>query len=329
MFKKSLVALALLLPFQLAYAEDPQPTDLVHHYLEKMSTAVHQLNFEGTFIYRVGEHIQGVKVIHGNSEKGEFERMVTLNGPHREIIRQNGTVKCQLKDDTAFLVQQAEYANPFNLNSPEKIKILKANYDVEMGGRDRVAGLSVQRINVIPKDEYRFGYRLWIADEDNHMLLRSEMVDEKGAPLEQVMFTSLKMLDSLHPALNPVIELGDDVAYVQKEQKSIIDKNYQSRWVITQIPPGYLQEMVRGYRMPQKKNKIEHHLFSDGFSSVSVFLEDSDKKPEIGTFINKRKGSVTFVSQFYDDFRVTVVGEVPHVTAKLIAASVERSGVQR
>ena len=258
-------------------------------------------------------------------EQGEFEQMVTLNGPRREIIRENGTVKCQLKEDTAFMVQQAEYATPFEITSPEQLKQLKQHYKVELGGRDRVADMPVQRINVKPKDQYRFGYHLWIADQNNHMLLRAEMVDEHGTPLEQVMFTSLKLMNHLPEELTSVVNQQSEFTFVKESNNPKVDNNYQQRWVVTSMPPGFEQELARDYKMPEKQVMVEHQLFSDGFSSVSVFIEDSDKANK-GNIQTRRAGPVTFVSKFYDDCRVTVVGEVPHVTAKLIATSTKRAG---
>ncbi len=324
---------SLFLVFLLCHAplmaQDEKTIKQIHHYLEQMSTPVPNLNFEGNFVYRVGEQLQGVRVVHGFTKNGVIERMMTLNGPHREIIRDNGVVKCQLKEDTAFMVQQAEYATPFKLDSPEKIALLEKLYELDLGGRDRVAGLNVQRINVIPKDRYRFGYRLWIADENNHMLLRSEMVDEQGKPLEQVMFTSLKFLDQPPESLLAVADIGDNVAYINKKsRKTSLDSNYQTRWVINEIPPGYQRELARGVMMPEKQKMIEHQLYSDGFSSVSVFFEPSDQQSRITQDEIKRIGPVTFVSKNYDGFHVTVVGEVPRMTANLIADSVSFVGDQ-
>jgi len=47
-------------------------------------------------------------------------------------------------------------------------------------------------VSVMPKDDYRYGYRLSV-DDDTGFLLKSELLDRHGAPLEQIVYTALQL----------------------------------------------------------------------------------------------------------------------------------------
>src|SRR5262249_58600043 len=47
-------------------------------------------------------------------------------------------------------------------------------------------------IAVSPKDEYRYGYQLWI-DESTGMPLKSQLIDAHGQVIEQIVFASLTL----------------------------------------------------------------------------------------------------------------------------------------
>ena len=47
-------------------------------------------------------------------------------------------------------------------------------------------------ITVTPKDEFRYGYRLWI-DESTAMPLKTQLCDAHGHVIEQIVFASLTL----------------------------------------------------------------------------------------------------------------------------------------
>ena len=57
-------------------------------------------------------------------------------------------------------------------------------------------GHAAQKILVTPKDQYRFGYRLWL-DENTAMPLKTQLCDSRGQVIEQILFARLDMPDSI------------------------------------------------------------------------------------------------------------------------------------
>ena len=55
-----------------------------------------------------------------------------------------------------------------------------------------VLGRPARVIAVNPKDQYRFGYRLWL-DEKTSMPLKTQLCDSRGQVIEQILFARLDM----------------------------------------------------------------------------------------------------------------------------------------
>ncbi len=70
-------------------------------------------------------------------------------------------------------------------------------YDLKEVTKTRLVGRDTHLITVTPKDEYRYGYRLWI-DETTAMPLKTQLCDSRGRVIEQVVFASLT-LSSIFP----------------------------------------------------------------------------------------------------------------------------------
>lgn len=93
-------------------------------------------------------------------------------------------------------------------------------------------------------------------------------------------------------------------------------------WRVTRVPAGFEPGMQRHHKMAMSKMPVEHFLFSDGLSSVSVYIEKKmNHKNLIG---GSTMGAVNAYGREVGDFHITVVGEVPQVTVKMMGDSVER-----
>ena len=51
-------------------------------------------------------------------------------------------------------------------------------------------------IAVNPKDQFRFGYRLWL-DEKTAMPLKTQLCDSRGQVIEQIFFARLEMPENI------------------------------------------------------------------------------------------------------------------------------------
>ena len=91
----------------------------------------------------------------------EFEKLVNLDGPAREVIRSNGEVRCYYPDAKVVRVEPRTFRNAFPSLSPQQQAALADYYDFRMAERGRVAGIETQAWVFEPKDGLRYGHKFW------------------------------------------------------------------------------------------------------------------------------------------------------------------------
>jgi sigma-E factor negative regulatory protein RseB len=67
---------------------------------------------------------------------------------------------------------------------------------------------------------------------------------------------------------------------------------------------------------------VEHLVYSDGLAMVSIYVEKLDKQPDIVVGASNFGGINTY-AVYTSGYQITAVGEVPKITVKLMADSVE------
>jgi sigma-E factor negative regulatory protein RseB len=317
-----LFALGLLFPLS-ALAESPQEAG---DWLSRMSRAAHTLNYEGTFVYEHQGTMQSMKVFHGADEQGERERLVTLDGAPREVIRDNDKVTCILPDDKAVLVDATGPARPFPISLPTRLEQLEGYYDVQLAGIDRVAERAARKLIIRPRDTYRYGQNVWL-DETTALLLKSELVDESGQVVERLMFTDLRLhAEVLPPAFFEPQQTGTDLTWYMRtpEHTGHQEGAPENAWRVDDLPPGFRQDIRRFHRVAATVEPVEHLVYTDGLASVSVFIEKGvDDKSFMGV---SRKGAVNVYARRTAGYRIMVIGEVPPETVRRIGDSVTFTG---
>ncbi len=291
-------------------------------WLDRMITARHALNYDGTFVFQYGGQMGAMRIVHGAAADGERERLVALTGAAREILRNHGQTTCILPDARSVMVEPARAGGQ---TLPHEILSsadgLDKHYTFGLGGQDRVVGREAQIVTVLPRDAYRYGYRLWL-DKQHALMLKSELVDERGRTLETLMFTALKVLDHVpNDALHPAIS-GQEFSWHHKALQPESAKP-SSRWRVTRLPVGFVLRVAEEQK--RDEHDVEHLVYSDGLASVSVFIEpaDHDEDELLGP---SRLGAVHAFGRRIGKRQVLVVGEVPAATVEMMAKSLQAAG---
>lgn len=290
-------------------------------WLERMSMASQSLNYSGTFVYQHQGRIEAMQIVHAAEESGERERLMSLTGPKREVLRDNQVVTCILGDDQEVVVNKSQPRAPFPVSFPEELMELEKHYSFEVSGQDRVAGLGCRVVSVKPRDAFRYGRRLCV-HEDNYLLLRSELTGPRGKAVEQVMFTSVEFPERIAgQQLLPDLNGADFTWHREPEQQPGADTDSDdSRWEIGRLPEGFMLTDHRWHRLSENNAGVEHWVYSDGLASVSVYIEKSLKDDAYKGFT--RRGALHAYGTMLDGYYITVVGEVPGPTVEMIGKSV-------
>lgn len=292
-----------------------------HEWLQRMSMASRSLNYSGTFVYQHSGHLEAMQVLHAMDENGERERLMSLTGPRREVLRDNREVTCILGDRQSVVVNKSRPRQPFPGSFPSALSELEQYYSFEVKGKDRVAGLPCQIVQVRPRDDFRYGHRLCVHDK-SHLLLRSELTDSANRVIEQVMFTSLDFPEHISDRdLLPELDGADFSWQRQPEEQPHSTGNVsESTWNIDRVPEGFMLT-DRNWHNLSGDIPVEHWVYSDGLASVSVYIEKSGKENDTYNGVSHR-GALNAFGTMMSGYYVTLVGEVPLQTLEMMGKSI-------
>lgn len=299
-----------------AYADALQPKQL----LEEMCAAMSSQSYRGTFVHLHNNKIESMEIVRRKNERGEVEKLLSLNGEAREIIREKDVVTCILPKSQKVTVDKSRPGSQLPLALPQDLNNIEVFYALSVDGEERIADNDSVIVSLKPKDSYRYGHRIWI-DKVTKLMMKSDLLDEQGVPIEQIMFTKLVLDDNLpdsafESSLNAVgfkqVEVGKE--RMPKQVESAL------KWRLTQAPQGFVLVSHTRKMAKSSQSPVEHMVLSDGMASVSVFIEPLKGKSLSGA---SRMGAVNAYGSVTGDFKVVVVGEVPAATVMLINQHVE------
>lgn len=292
-----------------------------HAWLMKMERAARSLDYEGVFVYQQGNVLESMRIVHSVNDGVVRERLVSLTGATREIVRNEREVQCYLPDENSvFIEHRTAESKTFPAILPERLSDLEKSYALQLGPGARVAGRDAQTILIKPKDSYRYGYRLW-ADKATGLLLKASLLDERGKTIEQFMFTAIRPGVAIPPA-----ELQPQQAFKGRPgevQDQAVETNQDPAWKVEELPPGFKLSAFLTRRLAKQDRSIEHLIFSDGLAAVSVFVEKTQEGAgSPASRATRQMGAVHAYGKVVEDYQITVVGEVPAVTVNMIGRSV-------
>ena len=158
-------------------------------WLERMDHALTTRNYDGTFSHWQGGRVEMLRIIHRVQDGTVSERLASLDGSGRELIRTGASLACYLPDRRTVLVEQSPSEESL-VGFPTVNDQTASFYDIREVGHMRLNRRETHVITVSPKDEYRYGYRLWI-DDSTAMPLKSQLASTHGQVIEQIVFASL------------------------------------------------------------------------------------------------------------------------------------------
>ncbi len=287
-------------------------------WLTRMSHAVEELNYQGTFLHMQGGDAETLQITHLNDDGRVSERILALDGVAREIIRYEDEVQCILPDRQTVLLEERRDVSPLVSALPSYSDDLLRYYDFALLGEARVVERQTQIVSIKPKDGFRYGYTLWL-DQETAMPLKSQLVDEQGNILEQILFAQLEISDSIpRSELEPTINTDGFRLLRPRAAEEQTDESPRLR--AARVPEGFQLSAATHRPIAGSDYPVEHLVYSDGLATVSVFVEDPKSEPEVAAGYS-RVGSANAFSLTVSGRQATAVGEVPRRTVEMIASS--------
>jgi len=299
-------------------------------WLDKMNKALSSRNYDGTFFHISGGRVETMRIVHRVHSGRVTERLQSLDGSGREFVRANDELTCYLPDQHTVLVEPQQARSPFLGSLPQFDSKVGDFYRIEAMPSTRILGRPVKGIAVNPKDQFRFGYRLWL-DEKTAMPLKTQLCDSRGQVIEQIFFARLDMPENIPDSdLAPTVRT-DGMRWVHQGASPDNASAALAAYRASQLPPGFRLAMQGAQTLGEATSPASHLVYSDGLATVSVFVEEhsvsasgiappADPSPMQGL---ARVGSGYAFSTVVQGHQVTAVGEVPAQTVEFIAHSVK------
>ncbi|MBF0255350.1 MAG: MucB/RseB C-terminal domain-containing protein [Gammaproteobacteria bacterium] len=288
-------------------------------WLAAMSQAMRSLNYEGELIYQHDKGLKVLHLIHTVRQGRERERLISLNGVPREVIRDEDSVRCILPDSQAISVDRRAGSFGFTSLQPLVAEKLSGVYRFSVGEEARVAGRQVRSIDIQPQDAYRYGHRLYL-DMQHHLPLKQELLDTQGNPVGLIMYSRIKIDPALPFEASGAGPNSKSYSLIEYGPRQEMNGQGSDIWHLTQLPPGFAVNH-RDFRDDEQGVRREHLVLSDGLASVSLYIEPA--QASAGLSGASHRGAVSVFGRQHQGYQILVVGEVPELTARFIAEAVE------
>ena len=297
----------------LAVAGAAQAAEPAQDWLLRMSEAAKAATYQGVVVYQNEDTQETFRVTHRFTNGVERERVQSLTGAPREVVKQGDQTICLTPKTKRMTVNTPTPKGLFPGLTAERVQQLGQVYAFDDLGTQRVAGRSCRGLAVTPRDEFRYGYELW-ADTETAVPLKVNLIGRNGAVLEQMMFTEVEF-----PKDIPDSAFADGPPAPAAPAPATATAS--SEVALPQLPPGFRVVMRDLRQLPNGRGLVEHVLLSDGLSAVSVFNTARQSNRSL-TGVSQM-GAVHAYGRMVGRFHVTVVGEAPAATVKLIGDSAQ------
>ena len=159
-------------------------------WLLRIHDAASRRNFQGTFVVSGAGGVASARISHFCEGPNQYERIESLDGRQRKVFRHNDVVQTVWPASHVAMIEQRGMLSSFPALLQAGDDGIAEWYEVRAEGSERVAGHEANVLAIRARDGHRYGYRLW-ADRASGLLLRAEVVGERGDVLETSAFSDV------------------------------------------------------------------------------------------------------------------------------------------
>ncbi len=310
-------------------AASSAPPSEVRAWLLRIHDAASRRNFQGTFVVSGGGSVASARIAHFCEGPDQYERIESLDGRQRRVYRHNDVVHTVWPVSHVAMIEQRGMLSSFPALLQAGDDGIADWYEVRPEGSERVAGHEANVLAIRARDGLRYGYRLW-ADRASGLLLRAEVVGERGDILETSAFSDVVI--GIRPQPESVLNAMRRLDGYRVVRPVLTPTRLESEgWTMRQLAPGFRSvgcvsrqiEAAGDVAGETASPPVIQSIYSDGLTYVSVFIEpfrsERHAKPMFAAM-----GATSTLAQRHGDWWVTIVGDTPPATLRIFAAALER-----
>ena len=306
----------------------------LNDWLMRMHDASRSRSYIGTYVVSSGGTMSSAKIWHACEGGEQMERVETLTGAPRSIFRYNGQVVTFIPEQKVARIEKRDSLGRFPELFQSAGSRIAEFYKVRQDGVDRVAGVDADIIVLSPKDNLRFGFRLWV-ERTSGLVIKVQTLNADASVLEQAAFSELQ-LDAPVRMDRLAQMMGNTEGWrIEKPQLLKTTANAEG-WVLKTSVAGF--NSMNCYKRPAlalagpsataPASQVAGEgslqcIFSDGLASVSIFVEPLERQRHLSE-ASASMGATQMLGRQLDTYWITVVGEVPMATLRLFASALER-----
>ena len=276
-------------------------------WLDKMSHSLQEVSYSGVFTYEHGSSMQTLRIRHQVSEGAETAHVTRLTGDGGSVMRTEHPLDCI--HPGSKLVRLG-----LTFGGDSEDCGMAAHYKLELGDEILVAGRTAQVLQILPRDMYRYGY-LMALDKESGLLLKSQTMAHDGRTLERFQFADGQFGLISSASAGTEVEVVHHTGHPQPPQPELAAT--ARAWQVGWVPDGFAPT--------SDHDGTQEHTFTDGLAVFSVFLEPLQGSVELGEGRARQGGTSAYSRGMQigaSPVLVTVIGEVPVNTARMVADSI-------
>lgn len=297
-------------------------------WLMRVHQAARQSVYTGTFVVSSSAGMASARIWHVCDGSQQMERVESLSGTPRAIFRHNDQVVTFFPQSRIAVAEVRESLGLFP-------NLLKSNdssigdfYQLKTLGNERIAGFDTEIFQLVPKDQLRYGYRVW-SEKKTGLIIQLQTLDTSGKLLEQSAFSELQLGAAINVTKLSRSGNTDGYRVVRPDlQKTTAEAQ---GWTLQKPVDGF--KPMGCYQRPavvqapgaqgSAPNTMQW-VFSDGVATVSLFVEAFDARRHAREGATDMGGATHTLTRRIDGWWATVVGEVPMSTLNAFALALER-----
>ena len=274
-------------------------------WLDKMSRSMHQVSYHGVVTLQRGDDMQVMQVSHQVDGGTSADSLTQLTGQGAQIKRGSHPLDCMHPGHQLLRVADDLQAGRCGIAE---------QYRFSVADGERIAGRRSVSIRIEPRDMYRFGYAMSL-DRETGLLLKTEMIGRGSKVLERFQFANLSYSGQLPGATE--VDIIHEAEHPHPASRST-ESSLGRAWVVRWLPRGFAAT-----DLPSEQSR--RRTYTDGLAVFSVFLEDLEREIRPGEGLVRNGGTTSYTRGMRltdQPVLVTVIGEVPVNTARMVADSV-------
>jgi sigma-E factor negative regulatory protein RseB len=296
--------------------------------LKRIQEAPAAQNFQGTFVVSTGGSLSSARLMHFHVRGSQFEMVESLDGRNRQVFRHNDLIQTVWPQARVAIVEQRDKVAVFPALLHDGELRMVEFYQLRLLGTDRIAGRIADVLSMTPRDNWRFGNRLW-ADRETGLLLRVDVLGEDGQPLESSSFSDVRIGIQARPEeiLGAMKRLDGYRVIRPTLTPTALEKE---GWSQRNTVPGFrviscVKRPLHGLGEAEASAapQVLQTVFSDGLTHVSIFIEPFSAERHTKQVLTSIGATHTMMVR-HGDWWLTVVGDVPEAALRAFAKSVER-----